>query len=224
MDAIILAAGKGTRLRPLTEKVPKPLVPIHGRGTLLRTLDILPPEIDRIILVVGYLEEQIRSAIGSKWKGKLVEYVSLSVLDGTGPAVRACEPLIHGDRFLVLNGDDLYGEKDLAELVTHDRAILFYEDVFPKGGDGWRVENGLIKGFTAVLPGGSGRLNINGMKLGREWFATTPVPTPGKTEEWSLPHAVPQLIDRYAYKAVRAHFWMPVGTIEELKAAEAVLS
>ncbi|MCK9360617.1 sugar phosphate nucleotidyltransferase [Patescibacteria group bacterium] len=224
MDAIILAAGRGTRLRPLTDAVPKPLIPIHGRGTLLRTLDILPPEIDRIILAVGYLEAQIRAAVGHEWKGRPVMYVSHTVLDGTGPTVRDCEPQIKGERFVVLNGDDLYGENDLQELVKHDRAILFYENVFLKGGDGWLVEGGLIRGFEAVPPGGSGRLNINGMKLGREWFATTPVPTPGKTDEWSLPHAIPQLLDRYPYDAVRAHFWMPVGTLEELKAAEAVIS
>jgi bifunctional UDP-N-acetylglucosamine pyrophosphorylase/glucosamine-1-phosphate N-acetyltransferase len=224
MDAIILAAGRGERLRPLTDTVPKPLIPVAGRGALLRTLDILPPEIDRIILVVSYLQEQIRAAVGSEWKGRPVEYVSQEVLNGTGPSVRACESIIRGERFLVLNGDDVYGKEDLEELVRHDRGILYFESVLPKGGDGWLVENGLIRGITYVAQNGTGHLNINGMLLGREWFATTPVLSPGKTDEWSLPHAIPQLLDKHRYDAVRARFWMPCGTLEELKAAEAVLS
>ncbi len=224
MDAIILAAGRGTRLRPLTDTVPKPLIPMAGRGALLRTLDILPPEVDRIILVVGYLQEQIRAAVGTEWKGRPVEYVSLEVLDGTGPSIRACESIIRGERFLVLNGDDLYGREDLEELMCHDRGILYFESVVPVGGDGWLVEDGLIRGITAVAPNDTGRVNINGMLLGREWFATTPVLSPGKTDEWSLPHAIPQLLNEYRYDAIRARFWMPCGTLEELKAAEAVLS
>lgn len=224
MDVIVLAAGRGERLRPLTDTVPKPLIPVAGRGVLLRTLDILPPEIDRIILVVGYLQEQIRDAVGTEWKGRPVEYVSLEALDGTGPAVRACESIIRGERFLVLNGDDLYGQKDLEELVRHERGVLYFEGIFFKGGDGWLVEDGLIRGFGAIAPGEAGRMNINGMVLGREWFATTPVLSPGKTNEWSLPHAIPQLLDNVKYDAVRAHFWMPCGTVDELKAAEAVLS
>ena len=224
MDVIVLAAGRGERLRPLTDTVPKPLIPVAGRGVLLRTLDILPPEIDRIILVVGYLREQIRAVVGNEWKGRPVEYVSLDALDGTGPAVRACESIIRGERFLVLNGDDLYGQEDLEELLRHDRGILYYESVLPKGGDGWLVEDDLIKGFVAVAPNEAGCINVNGMKLGREWFATTPVLSPRKTNEWSLPHAIPQLLAEYKYDAIRALFWMPCGTIEELEAAEAVLS
>ncbi len=224
MDAIILAAGRGTRLRPLTDTIPKPLVPVAGRGTLLRTLDILPSEIDRIILAVGYLEEKIREVVGSEWKGRPVVYVSHNILDGTGPTLRDCESILRSERFLVLNGDDVYGEEDLKELVGHERAVMYFEGVFPKGGDGWIVEGGMIKGQIPVEPGGHGLMNINGLILGREWFSTAPVPTPGKTDEWSMPHAIPQLLDRYQYDAVPAHFWMPVGTMEELKAAEAVLS
>lgn len=216
----MLAAGRGTRLQPLTDTTPKPLVPVNGRGTLLRTLDILPREIDRIILAVGYLEEKIREAVGDEWRGRPVIYVSHPVLDGTGPTLRDCESQIRSERFLVLNGDDLYGEEDLKELVKHERGVLYFEGNFPKGGDGWVVEDGCIKGFIAVPPGGHGLMNINGLVLGREWFATAPVPTPGKSTEWSMPHAIPQLLDRYRYDAVRAKFWMPVGTIEELRAAE----
>lgn len=220
MDAIILAAGRGTRLRPLTDTLPKPLVPVAGRGTLPRLLDMLPPEVDRVLLVVNYLHEKIRAEIGDAWNGIPVEYVFQATLNGTGDALRSCEPFIRGDRFLVLNGDDLYGREDLENLTQHERGILYCEGILTNGGDGWLVENGRIRGSVAVAPNGAGRANINGMKLGREWFETAPVLSPGKTDEWSLPHAVPSLLDRYEYRAIPASFWMPCGTPAEIREAE----
>lgn len=59
MDAILLAAGLGTRLRPHTLTTPKPLLPIQGRPILDWTLGALPKEIQRVIIVVNYLAEQI---------------------------------------------------------------------------------------------------------------------------------------------------------------------
>ena len=59
MDAILLAAGFGTRLRPHTLTTPKPLLPIQGRPILDWTLGSLPEEITRVVVVVHYLGEQI---------------------------------------------------------------------------------------------------------------------------------------------------------------------
>lgn len=220
MDAIILAAGRGTRLRPLTDTLPKPLVPVAGCGTLPRLLDILPAGIDRVLLVVNYLHEKIRAEIGDAWNAIPVEYVFQETLNGTGGALRASEPFIRSERFLILNGDDLYGREDLENLVQHERGILYREGILPNGGDGWLMEDGRISGSVAVAPNGTGCANINGMMLGREWFETAPVLSPGKTDEWSLPHAIPALLDRYEYRAVPASFWMPCGTPDEIRAAE----
>src|SRR5437588_11142922 len=59
MDAIILAAGLGTRLRPHTLHTPKPLLPVKGRPLLDWALGALPPAVDRVVVVVHYLAEQI---------------------------------------------------------------------------------------------------------------------------------------------------------------------
>src|SRR5262245_12903802 len=66
MDAVIMAAGLGTRLRPHTENVPKPLLPVRGRPILDWALGALPPAVDRVIVVVNYLGEQIEAYLGTQ--------------------------------------------------------------------------------------------------------------------------------------------------------------
>jgi len=64
MQCVILAAGKGTRLRPLTEDTPKPLVQVAGQALLDRIFASLPSAVDELIIVTGYLEEQIKAHYG----------------------------------------------------------------------------------------------------------------------------------------------------------------
>src|ERR1700692_2191736 len=106
MDAVLLAAGLGTRLRPHTLTTPKPLLPIQGRPILDWILGALPPKVDRVVVVVNYLAEQIDDYLliqphFAKW-----ETVRQEVPRGTGDALRSCRGKIAADRFLVLNGDD----------------------------------------------------------------------------------------------------------------------
>ena len=69
MQAVILAAGVGKRLKPLTDDLPKPMVRVNGRPILEYTLSILPKEIDEVILIVGYLKEKIIEYFGDSFKG-----------------------------------------------------------------------------------------------------------------------------------------------------------
>ena len=220
-----MCAGLGTRLRPITETIPKPLVPIAGRSSLERTLDILPDEVDRLILVVGYLADQIKDRIGSEIHGCEVEYVHQDALDGTGGALRRAEAFIRSDRFLVLMGDDLYTRQDLQNLAMHDKAILCYRGQASGTLDALRIDKeNRVCGFHRPDAGISCLLNTGAYSLDRHWFATDPVLVPGKTSEWSLPHAIPQLIDLgHPIYAIEADFWMPVGTHEQLADAERLL-
>ncbi len=217
-----MCAGLGTRLRPITDTVPKPLVPIAGRSSLERTLDMLPDDVDRIILVVGYLAEQIEDRIGNAFRGRDVVYAHQDALDGTGGALRRAESFIRSDRFLVLMGDDLYAAEDLAHLVKHEKAILCYRGAASGSIDGIQLdEEKRVCGFYRPEAGAETVLNTGAYALDRHWFSTKPVLVPGKTNEWSLPHAIPQLIDLgHPIYAIEASFWMPVGTHEQLAEAE----
>jgi UDP-N-acetylglucosamine diphosphorylase / glucose-1-phosphate thymidylyltransferase / UDP-N-acetylgalactosamine diphosphorylase / glucosamine-1-phosphate N-acetyltransferase / galactosamine-1-phosphate N-acetyltransferase len=230
MDAIIMCAGLGTRLRPLTNTVPKPLIPIHGKGSLVRTLEALPPEVLRIILVVNYLEEKIKEAIGSTWGGRPVIYVHQEPLDGTGGCLRQVKEQVSdlSERFLVMYGDDLYAAKDIAALLPYPRALLGIEYV--AGGndtkDAWKVdENRNILSLYRPEKGENVWMNPGVYCLDHTWFETDPILTPGKTDEYSLPHAIQQMIAQgHDITVVPATFWMPVGTPEELQKAEEALS
>lgn len=225
MDAILLCAGLGKRLRPLTESVPKPLVPVAGRGTLLRMLDILPDAVTRIIIVTHHLEEQIHAAVGDVWHGRPVTYIHQEPLDGTGGALRQARSVITSSRFLVLNGDDLYAADDVRRLVEAPLAVLVREGTLDKEEDAWRVSaTGALERLYRAPSGTVALTNSGGYVLDHDWFDTAPVLSPGKTDEWSLPHAIPELIMRgKQFTPILATWWRPVGTPEELAAANAEL-
>jgi len=103
----ILAGGLATRLRPLTEKIPKVLLPVAGKPFLAHQLELLRQQgIDRVVLCVGYLGEMIQSEFGDgRDLGVRLEYsFDGPVLLGTGGALKKTLPLL-GETFFVLYGD-----------------------------------------------------------------------------------------------------------------------
>src|SRR5437660_75117 len=89
MDAIILAAGLGTRLRPHTLTTPKPLLPVRGRPILDWTLGALPRAVDRVIVVVNYLAEQVEEYLRGQAHFKEWATVRQAEPRGTGDALPA---------------------------------------------------------------------------------------------------------------------------------------
>ena len=106
MKAVILAAGEGRRLDPLTNRRPKPMVPVRNQPLLEYVIEAVSAAgIDEIVLVVGYKRDRIQQHFGDgdDW-GVTIEYVVQEKQLGTGHAVLQAEAVIDGD-FLVLNGD-----------------------------------------------------------------------------------------------------------------------
>jgi NDP-sugar pyrophosphorylase family protein len=103
----ILAGGLATRLRPLTEKVPKVLLAVAGKPFLAHQLDLLQAQgISRVVLCVGYLGEMIEREFGDgrAWGVRLDYSFDGPVLLGTGGALQKARPLL-GEKFFVLYGD-----------------------------------------------------------------------------------------------------------------------
>jgi NDP-sugar pyrophosphorylase family protein len=122
MKAILLAGGKGTRLRPLTIHTPKPIVPIFDRPFLHYQLDLLKqvPEIDEVILSLNYQPRRIEEIFGDgSDSGLAIRYVVEPAPLGTGGAVRYASESLR-DSVVVFNGDVLT-QVDLAAVIALHR-------------------------------------------------------------------------------------------------------
>ena len=108
---MILAAGLGTRLRPLTETIPKPLLPVGGTPLIVWNLLLLRAGgIRDVIINLHYLGSMIEEVLGdgARWDMHIV-YSHESALLGTGGGLKAAEDFFEGESFLVINGDTLIG-------------------------------------------------------------------------------------------------------------------
>ncbi|MBI2595769.1 NTP transferase domain-containing protein [Candidatus Daviesbacteria bacterium] len=108
---IILAAGKGTRLQPLTNTTPKPLIKIAGKLILEWNMENAYRYISEIVMVVGHLESLIRDYFGKSYKGVPIKYVTQKKLNGNAVALGLVKDVIGGSRLVIINGDDIYSKE-----------------------------------------------------------------------------------------------------------------
>ncbi len=121
MQALILVGGEGTRLRPLTSRVPKPVVSLAGRPFMSYMLDWLRGHgVDRAVLSCGFLPDGVRAVLGDGSDyGVELSYVEEPRPLGTGGALKYAEALLD-ERFLMLNGDVLADLDLSAQLAQHE--------------------------------------------------------------------------------------------------------
>jgi NDP-sugar pyrophosphorylase family protein len=165
VTAAILAGGLGTRLRPQIADRPKVLAPVRGRPYLAYLLDQLAAAgVSRVVLLTGYLAEQVRAAFGDAYAGMRLVYSPEPVPLGTGGALRRALPDIPSTTCLLLNGDS-YCEAPLPDFwdfhcrqaadaslvltrredcsrfgrvhVGPDGRVVRFEEKPPAGGPGW---------------------------------------------------------------------------------------
>ncbi len=105
--AVVLAAGEGTRLRPLTRNRPKPMLPAANRPILEHVLDALVDAgLDRLVLVVGYRRERVQEYFGPSYRNVPIEYVVQRKQLGSGHALLQARETVD-EPVLVVNGDQL---------------------------------------------------------------------------------------------------------------------
>ncbi|ARS89681.1 sugar phosphate nucleotidyltransferase [Natrarchaeobaculum aegyptiacum] len=116
--AVVLAAGEGTRLRPLTRNRPKPMLPAGTKPILEHVFDqLIDAGIDAITVVVGYRGSRIRTHFGPSYRDVELEYVTQSRRLGTGHALRAAAEAIDGTT-VVVNGDQLADGRIVRDVVA----------------------------------------------------------------------------------------------------------
>ncbi len=149
MKALILAGGLGTRLRPLTYSMPKPLIPLLGKPLVRYIIDALPAQVDTVILAVSYMKDALEDYFKSVDLGRKIILVNETEPLGTGGAIRNVSEHLDGT-FFAFNGD-IVSSLDLKALLRFHRE---------KGGIAtlslWQVED--PSPFGVVKLNGEGRI------------------------------------------------------------------
>ncbi|MER3416554.1 MAG: glucose-1-phosphate thymidylyltransferase (strD) [Gemmataceae bacterium] len=214
MDAIVLAAGLGKRLRPHTLETPKPLLPVQGRPILDWILDALPRQVRRVLVVVSYLADRIEKFIQARNDGRVYMAVHQAQPRGTGDALKTCQPYVESSRFLVLNGDDLYAAADLGALAQYEAAMLAYPVDTPwlYGVVFTRLDGTLDRLVEKPQLSGRHLANIGAYCLPYRVFDIEIALSP--RGEYEITDYVTQLAQRQPLAVVPATFWYPIGTVE----------
>ena len=220
MQCVILAAGKGTRMRPLTATTPKPLIKVCGKTLLQHIFEVLPPVVDEVILVVNYLEDQIRAFCGDEFCGQKVKYVRQdNPAGGTGDALLCAKPLLKG-RFLFMYADDIHGAKALAAVVSYPYAMLAAYSHEPQhfGVIELNPDHTLksIQEKPAKPP--SNFINIGGMVLDLDIFNYQALPSVGG--EVLVTDMVTSFAQDHPVQVLEQFVWIPVGRPEDIVLAE----
>ena len=164
MEAIILVGGLGTRLRPLTKTIPKPLLPLGNIPMVERMILNLPKRIDTIILAVNYGVEQMLEYFKQTNVGKKVIIVPENEPLGTGGAMKNCEKYITGTT-AVFNGD-VVSSLDLEEMIEYHNSkkakgtLALWEVKNPNRFGVVKLVNGEILEFQEKPPKGEELSNL----------------------------------------------------------------
>jgi bifunctional UDP-N-acetylglucosamine pyrophosphorylase/glucosamine-1-phosphate N-acetyltransferase len=214
MDAVILAAGLGTRLRPHTLTTPKPLLPVRDRPILDWALGALPPAVDRVVVVVHYLAEQVEDYLARQRRFSQWVSVRQDRPRGTGDALRSCRGHVRSERILVLNGDDLYGAADLQALAQTPAGLLVHPVEEPRRfGIAFLRPDGTLERLVEKPDlDGTQMANTGAYLFPRQVFdIKLKLSARG---EYEITDYVSELAARGPFHAVRARFWLPIGTVE----------
>jgi mannose-1-phosphate guanylyltransferase len=221
MQALVLAGGEGTRLRPLTYTTPKPVMPLAGRPFLSFMLDWLNGHgVDEVILSCGFMSDEVRQVLGDIYNGMRLRYVVEEKPLGTaGPVRLALDQGVLEERLLVLNGDVLTDIDLTAELALHERTgarvtlALYPVDDTAGYGVVPLADDGQIEAFLEKTGGQppTNLVNAGAYVVERE-VAETLIP-PGRAVSFER-EVFPALVGDGLYGHAAAGYWMDIGTPE----------
>lgn len=133
MESVILAAGRGSRLEPLTNKKPKPLAIVGGKTIIEHTLDYaVTAGITSATIVVGYKAEQIKTHLGESYRGINITYVHQDEKLGLAHATLQAKDTIEGDVFALFFSDIIYENPpldDLKRCMDNSTPAVFVDNV-----------------------------------------------------------------------------------------------
>ncbi len=220
MKAMILAAGLGQRMRPLTNHTPKPLLPAGGKALLVYHLENLAAQgIRQVVINLAYLGETIRAYIGNGSAfGLHVEYSSEPEPLETGGALLKAMPLLGDAPFILINGD-VWCDFDFAQLITKPleetqlgRLVLVPNPVFHPRGDFTLARDG----YLHAIPDSEATQNFTYAGIALLTPALV-MQYPHKREKFPLVEAFRYAIEHNQLTGqLHRGYWSDVGTPERL--------
>lgn len=237
MAAVVLAAGRGTRLGALTAATPKPLLPVGGRPLIEHVLaGLAAAGVRRAVVVTGALGEQIEHALGSGARvGLEITYRRQAAPEGTARAVLLAEPVVGDAPFVVCWSDILVPPPFYAEfLAAFARRPCTAQLAINEVDDPWRGAAVYVDADWRVSrlvekpPRGTSATRWNNagvLVLAPPAFAYARRVPASPRGEYELPQAVAQIVrDGYEVRAVPVRgLWCDVGTPADLDAANALV-
>ena len=220
MQALVLAGGEGTRLRPLTLSTPKPVLPLAGRPFLTFMLDWLARHgVDEAILSCGFMSESVQAVLGDIYAGMRLRYVFEDEPLGTaGPVRLAADEGVLEDRLLILNGDVLTDMDLTAEIAFHEEhgaaatlALIAVEDVASYGVVP-TDEDGAVEAFLEKSsgPAPTNRINAGAYVLERSVIERIPS---GRAVSFER-EIFPALVGDGLFGWHAEGYWIDIGTPE----------
>ena len=223
MQAIILAAGRGTRMRPLTDRTAKPLIHILGKPLIAHVIESLPPRVDEIIVVVGYRGDEVAAHCKRMFPNLRLFFKNQETLNGTLRALELVQKLVRGP-FLVLMADDIIDRASLEWLSNVDSpALLTATSQNPeKYGVVVIRKDGTIEGIEEKPPNPrSNTISTGAMRLDERIFEYEIDPHPNGERYLSV--ALAKLAREVSVMAAPAAQWISVGSIPDIALAEEIL-
>lgn len=214
MQCVILAAGEGSRMRPLTTSRPKVMLPLAGKPMLEHLIEkVRDAGVTEFLIVVGYHEDAIRKYFSNGEKfGVSIRYIVQRNQLGTADALKTVEPFVTGE-FLMLNGDMILSLSDIVELLKMPSPVMATSTTnHPENFGVVTVEDSLITSLEEKsLNPKSDIINAGAYRFSPEIFAILKkVPLSGRGE-YELTDALTDYIVSGKLSAYPLSLWMDVG-------------
>ncbi len=222
MKAVILAAGRGARMMPLTENIPKPLLKVKNKTLLDYAIESLPDEVSEVFVVINYLGEQVVAHINEKYASSRLKFIFLNQekCSGTAKALELAKSYLNNDKFILMFADDIHSKRAIGECAQYDLAILVKESNNPERFGVIEIKNGdkVLNIIEKPANPPSNLVNVGVHVLDSRIFNYEAIEH--SNGEYYVTDLINQLAKDYPVKVVKTDMWIPIGYPEDLEKAE----
>lgn len=216
MQTIILAAGRGTRMQPLSDTMPKPMLPLADRPIAARVADTaVAAGADKLVFTVGYRRDVVEEFFGAEHRGVQVEYAVQEDQVGTADAVSTAIEHVDGP-FTVLNGDNVYDEGSLSKLFTQVPSVGYTRVETPEEYGVLSMEGDVVTEIVEKPDSPSSNVVNTGAYAFPESVRTRLDVPASERGEHELTDVLQRVINDYTVTGIEFETWADIGHPWEL--------